>query len=177
MATLSHSTSLSQRSSRYLPQHQSVSTTPSPYPDPNTLLTLLPAFSYAPQPYPTTSAALKSSQYSPFHSSIRSAHPSHRRALCATLHPNEPNCYKNFGHAVWEAWPGSAALVGGYSAVVMLAKARASVVKQSVPVVISKWKRPSADFHAPVHEPPSRNGLNRPLAVLASSVSPSVPHG
>lgn len=129
----------SQRSKRYLPSADGLglphgSTLATSLPPPQTLLTLLPLFTLPPLPHPafplpespTPSSLLTShiinTQYAPFLPLIQLAAPGHTRAMCATLHPLEPSCIVNFVGSVRESAPSAFALVGGYSAAMMLAR-------------------------------------------------------
>lgn len=126
-----------QRSGRYLPSATNLgipetSSLATALPTPNNLMALLPTFTLPPAPHPAfplDSGSLLTShtietQYAPFLPLLRLAQPGHTKAICATLHPLEPSCARNFVGSVRESMASALALVGGYSGLMMLLRFR-----------------------------------------------------
>lgn len=110
---------VSQRSHRYLPSSQSLGRRD--LPDPNALITLLPTFTRGPMPFarlPSLTTPEWATQHAAVQSIISSASPEHTRTLCATLHPLQPGCGRNWLASVVESLPSAAALVGTWAALV-----------------------------------------------------------
>ncbi|GHJ83714.1 hypothetical protein NliqN6_0116 [Naganishia liquefaciens] len=146
------------RSKRYLPSADSLgipheSSLATALPAPSTLLTLLPQFTLPPLPHPrlplvesSDPASLLTShvlntQYAPFLPLMQFAAPGHTRAMCATLHPLETSCTRNFIGSVCESAPSAFALVGGYSGAMMLARFKA--LRQDPRAALIKWLKGS----------------------------------